>query len=104
MSLESLLREAITSGKLHEPFSAGEATSAVGLDDWPLKRVHSFLVRHCHGNLAAIQIYFDRVSFGRYRLLGIDATTRRRPAPSMRRGWTRREPTPRQTPVNGRET
>ena len=104
MSLEILLRGAISSGRLREPFSATEATSALGLDDWPQKRVHSFLVRHCHGNLAAIQIYFDRVSFGRYRLLGIDATTRRRPAPSVRRGWARREPPARPWPVNGRET
>jgi len=103
MSLESLLRESIASGKLREPFSARDATSAVGLKDWPQQRVHSFLVRHCHGNLAAIQIYFERVSFGRYRLLGIDATTRRRPEPSMRRGWTRRDPPARPSPVNGRE-
>lgn len=104
MSLEILLREAIAGGRLHEPFSATDATSAVGLEDWPQKRVHSFLVRHCHGNLAAIQIYFDRVSFGRYRLLGTDEITRRRPAPSMRRGWTRREPPARSLPVDGRKS
>ena len=104
MSLEGLLREAIARGRLREPFSATDATSAVSLEDWPQKRVHSFLVRHCRGNLAAIQIYFDRVSFGRYRLLGADATARRRPAPVMRRGWTRRESPARSWPVNGRET
>lgn len=104
MRLESLLREAIASGRLHEPFSATDATSAVGLEDWPQKRVHSHLVRHCRGNLAAIQLYFDRVSFGHYRLLGTDVIARRRPAPSIRRGWTRRGSAARSWPIDGRET
>jgi hypothetical protein len=69
MNLDDLLREVIASGKLQEPFSALEATRALSLDDWSLPRVHSFLVRHCIGNLAATTILVERVSFGRYRLI-----------------------------------
>jgi len=69
MSLDDLLREVIASGKLREPFSAREATRAVSLDDWSLPRIHSFLVRHCIGNLAATTLLVERVSFGKYCLI-----------------------------------
>jgi hypothetical protein len=69
MSLDDLLREVIASGKLHEPFSATEATRAVALEDWPFQRVQSYLVRHCMGNLAATMFMVERVSFGKYQLI-----------------------------------
>jgi len=69
MSLDDLLREVIATGKLNEPFSAGEAARAISLEDWPLPRVQSFLVRHCMGNLAATTLLVERVSFGKYRLI-----------------------------------
>jgi hypothetical protein len=69
MNLDDLLREVIASGKLHEPFSAMEATRALSLEDWSLPRVHSFLVRHCIGNLAASTLLVERVAFGKYRLI-----------------------------------
>jgi len=69
MNLDDLLREVIAGGKLHEPFTAMDATRALSLDDWSLPRVHSFLVRHCIGNLAASTVLVERVSFGRYRLI-----------------------------------
>ncbi len=69
MNLDDLLREVIASGKLHEPFSAMDATRALSLDDWSLPRVHSFLVRHCIGNLAASTLLVERVTFGKYRLI-----------------------------------
>ncbi len=103
MNLESLLRMAIEHGRLREPFSAEDATRAVARADWPRKRVHSYLVRHCRGNLAAVAIYFDRASFGQYRLLGAEATARRRAASSGRRGWTRRESPNPSPPTDRRE-
>jgi hypothetical protein len=69
VNLDDLLREVIASGKLHEPFSAMEATRALSIDDWSLPRVHSFLVRHCIGNLAASTLLVERVTFGKYRLI-----------------------------------
>ena len=69
MDLPDLLRQAIASGKLKEPFSAREAARALALPDWPLRRVHSFLVRHCQGNLAACNHMVERTSYGEYRLL-----------------------------------
>jgi hypothetical protein len=69
MDLPDLIREAIVNGRLREPFSAREAAQALRSPDWPLQRLHSFLVRHCLGNLAASQILVERVSYGRYRLL-----------------------------------
>ena len=94
MDLPDLIREAIAAGRLREPFSAREAAAALRSPDWPAERVHSFLVRYCLGNLAAAQILFERVTYGRYRLLydgPRDATPplaskfRRRPARSDRR-------------------
>ncbi len=69
MNLDDLLREVIATGKLMEPFSASEATRALSLEDWPIPRVHSFLVRHCIGNLAATTLLVERVSFGKYQLI-----------------------------------
>src|SRR6267143_2356515 len=69
MDLPDLIREAIATGRLREPFSAREAARAVSSPEWPLSRVHSFLVRYCMGNLAASQVLFERVTYGRYRLL-----------------------------------
>jgi hypothetical protein len=69
MDLSDLLREAIATGKLREPFSARDAAQALALPDWPLPRVHSFLVRHCQGNLAACNFLVERTSYGQYRLL-----------------------------------
>src|SRR5437899_12913766 len=69
MDLPDLIREAIVAGRLCEPFSAREAAWALGNPDWPLPRVHSFLVRYCMGNLAASQVLVERVTYGRYRLL-----------------------------------
>ena len=69
MNLDDLLREVIATGKLTEPFSASEATRAVSLEEWPLPRVHSFLVRHCIGNRAATTLLVERVSFGKYQLI-----------------------------------
>jgi len=91
--LPDLIREAIAAGRLREPFSAREVTRALRNPDWPLPRVHSFLVRYCMGNLAASQILVERVRYGRYRLLYdgprecVPPPTkfRRRPARSDRR-------------------
>jgi hypothetical protein len=69
MDLPDLIREAISTGRLQEPFTAREAARAVQHPDWPLSRVHSFLVRYCMGNLAASQVLVERVVYGRYRLL-----------------------------------
>jgi hypothetical protein len=69
MEFEELLRQAIAAGRLREPFSAGDAAAALSHEEWPPARVHSFLVRHCRGNLAATDYQVERVSFGKYRLL-----------------------------------
>ncbi len=69
MDLSDLIREAIASGRLREPFSAREAVRALSSPEWSLTRVHSFLVRYCTGNLAASQVLVERVAYGRYRLL-----------------------------------
>lgn len=69
MDTLGLIREAIATGRLREPFSARDVTRALALPDWPLARVQSFLVRHCEGNLAATTLMVERVSYGRYRLL-----------------------------------
>jgi hypothetical protein len=69
MDLPDRIREAIANGRLLEPFSARDAAEALSDPDWPQPRVHSFLVRHCMGNLAASQLLFERVIYGRYRLL-----------------------------------
>jgi len=69
MDLPDLIRESIAGGRLREPFSARELTRALSHPDWPLSRVHSYLVRYCMGNLAARQLLVERVSYGRYRLL-----------------------------------
>lgn len=82
MDLPDLLRRAIADGKLREPFSAREAARALALPDWPLPRLHSFLVRHCRGNLAACNLMVERTSYGLYRLL-TDAP-RAMPGPSGR--------------------
>jgi hypothetical protein len=64
-----LIREAVATGKLREPFSAREAVRALSQRTWPITRLQSFLVRHCQGNLAATTLLFERVSYGKYRLL-----------------------------------
>ncbi len=69
MDLSDLIRGAIDSGRLREPFSAREVVRALDSPDWPLSRVHSFLVRYCLGNLAASQFLVERVTYGHYRLL-----------------------------------
>lgn len=69
MDLPDRIREAIADGRLLEPFSARDAAQALSDPDWPQPRVHSFLVRHCIGNLAASHLIFERVIYGRYRLL-----------------------------------
>ncbi len=69
MNLDDLLREVIACGKLSEPFTALEATRVLALEAWPVPRIHSFLVRHCIGNLAATTLLVERVSFGKYRLI-----------------------------------
>ncbi|OLC53788.1 MAG: hypothetical protein AUH92_05215 [Acidobacteria bacterium 13_1_40CM_4_69_4] len=69
MDLPDLIREAIAGGRLCEPFSAREVARALSCPDWPVSRVHSYLVRYCMGNLAASQVLFERVRYGRYRLL-----------------------------------
>jgi len=93
MDLPELIREAIAAGRLCEPFSAREAAWSLQDPGWPLQRVHSFLVRHCMGNLAASQILVERVTYGRYRLLYDGPRScdpqptkfRRRTTPSLRR-------------------
>ena len=93
MDLPDLIREAIAAGRLREPFSAREAAKALQNPEWPLPRLHSFLVRYCMGNLAASQVLVERVTYGRYRLLSdgprdfVPPPTkfRRRPARSDRR-------------------
>jgi hypothetical protein len=92
MTLDRLLRDVIDSGRLRETFSAAEATWAVDRQDWPVSRVHSFLVRYCSGNLAARQLLFERVSFGRYRLLVRGKADRGCDHAPARRGWTARWP------------
>ena len=69
MDLPDLIREAIATGRLREPFTAREAAKALRHPDWPPTRVASFLVRYCMGNLAASQVLVERVTYGRYRLL-----------------------------------
>ena len=69
MSLDDLLREVIATGRLAEPFTASDATRAVGLDDWPLNKVQNYLARHCIGNLAASTLLVERVAYGKYRLI-----------------------------------
>ncbi|MGH9750876.1 MAG: hypothetical protein ACRD6R_13245 [Candidatus Polarisedimenticolia bacterium] len=69
MDLAGLLREAIASGRLGEPFSAREASDAVAHAGWTPSRVQSWLVRYCQGNLAAAVVAVERVAHGRYRLL-----------------------------------
>ena len=101
MGLENLLREAIANGRLREPFSPGDATEALGRADWSVKQVHSFLVRYCRGNLAARLVFVDRVSFGRYRLLGEGKESDGRSRSSARRGWVRRGPGGNPLPLNG---
>lgn len=93
MDLPDLIREAIATGRLREPFSAREAATALENPGWPPQRVHSFLVRYCMGNLAASQIFVERVTYGRYRLVYdgprelVTPSTkfRRRPARNERR-------------------
>ena len=83
MDFDDLLRQAIASGRLREPFSASDAARAFSHEDWPPARVHSFLVRHCLGNLAATKYRVERVSFGKYRLLtGGPRDPERRGSPS----------------------
>jgi hypothetical protein len=93
MDLPDLIRAAIAAGRLSEPFSARDAATALAHSEWPLSRVHSFLVRYCMGNLAASQVLVERVTYGRYQLL-YDAPRdyvppptkfRRRPARNERR-------------------
>ena len=89
MDLLDLIREAIAAGKLSEPFSAREAARALQNPDWPLARLHSFLVRYCMGNLAASQVLVERVTYGRYRLL-YDGPREHVPPPTkFRRGPAR---------------
>jgi hypothetical protein len=93
MDLPDLIREAIAAGRLREPFSAREAARGLQNPDWPLPRVHSFLVRYCMGNLAASHVLVERVSYGRYRLvydgpreyIPLPTKFRRRPVRSERR-------------------
>jgi hypothetical protein len=93
MDLPELIREAIAAGRLCEPFSAREVARVLECGDWPLSRVHSFLVRYCMGNLAASRVLVERVTYGRYRLLydgpreavPLPTKFRRRPARSDRR-------------------
>jgi hypothetical protein len=92
MDLPDLIREAIAMGRLTEPFSAREAARALQNPAWPPQRVHSFLVRYCMGNLAASQIFVERVTYGRYRLVydgprehvSLPTKFRRRPARNER--------------------
>jgi hypothetical protein len=69
VDLAGLLREAIASGRLGEPFTAREAYDAVAHAGWTPSRVQSWLVRYCQGNLAAPIVAVERVAHGRYRLL-----------------------------------
>ncbi|MFQ5877008.1 MAG: hypothetical protein ACE5JH_04865 [Acidobacteriota bacterium] len=86
MGLENLLHQAVLEGRLREPFSAAEAAAALASGDWTTGRVHSFLLRHCSGNLAAREVLFERASRGRYRLMGPQhRSTARGPAPGWRR-------------------
>ena len=87
-----LLRQAIASGSLREPFSPGEAAAAVAPAGWTLPRVRSHLVRHCQGNLAAPVVVYERVACGSYRLL---ADGPRAPGLGVRRHFTRRLLAPR---------
>jgi hypothetical protein len=91
MDLPDLIREAIAAGRLLEPFSAREAAKAVQHPDWPLQRVHSFLVRHCMGNLAASQVLVERVMYGRYRLMYDGPRDHVPPPTKFRRRPTRSE-------------
>ena len=91
MDLPDLIREAIAMGRLREPFSAREAATALGNPGWPQQRVHSFLVRYCVGNLAASQIFVERVTYGRYRLLYDGPREHVSPPTKFRRGPTRNE-------------
>ena len=89
MDLPDLLREAIATGRLREPFSAREAARALSSPEWSLRRVHSFLVRYCMGNLAASQVLVERVAYGRYRLLYDGPRDRLPPPTKFRRRTTR---------------
>ncbi len=69
MSLLGLMKEAIASGKLMEPFTSRQIVQVLASPDWTNNRVQDFLARHCSGNVATTDHYFVRVRLGRYRLL-----------------------------------
>ncbi len=79
MSLIGLMKEAIASGKLTEPFTSSQVSEALCRPNWPPARVQHFLARRCLGNLAAFSYYFERVGSGQYRLLRETARDRNRP-------------------------
>ncbi len=87
MSLPGLLREAIDSGKLTEPFTHRQASEALCRPNWPAERVRSFLERHCRGNLSSFSYYFERVGVGQYRLLRDAAGDHDRPADQPSKRW-----------------
>ena len=80
MSLLYQLKESIAAGELTEPFTSHQVSQALCHPDWSLERVQNFLARHCLGNLATVDHYFERVSSGQYRLLRGTAGDRNRPA------------------------
>ena len=92
MDLPDLIREAIATGRLREPFSAREAAKALRHPDWPPTRVASFLVRYCMGNLAASQVLVERVTYGRYRLLYDGPRDHVPPPTKFRRRTVRNDP------------
>ena len=69
MSLLYQMKEAIAAGKLTEPFTSRQVSQVLCHPDWSLERVQNFLARHCPGNLATADHYFERVGPGQYRLL-----------------------------------
>ncbi len=80
MSLINLMKGAIASGKLTEPFTPRQVSEALCRPNWPPERVQHFLARHCQGNLAAFSYHFERVGSGQYRLLRETGRDRNRPA------------------------
>ncbi len=80
MSLPDLLKEAIASGRLTEPFTSRQVVQVLANPAWSIDRVRSFLARHCQGNLAASYCFFERLDFGQYRLLRETVRDLSRPA------------------------
>ena len=60
------IRHAVATGRLTEPFKAGDVKAAC--PGWAPSTYGTFLPKHCKGNPGGETILFIRVASGRYRL------------------------------------